>query len=180
MLHEVIFAATWQCNVGYTAMQGRRKLRKVGGARLWGALFKKKGHLIIFFGWPPPRRQKNFGQCTILGVKKFFRTYRFSLILTNFSGNTYKFSGYIGIFHRNFNIFPEITYIEVFKRALWLKKGILMNSNELCNQKKGTCQNLGGLAPPGPPVPTPLQPCYSEKKIVADCKRLPIFSDFAI
>jgi hypothetical protein len=24
---------------------------------------------------PPPRRQKIFGQCTILGVKKFFRTY---------------------------------------------------------------------------------------------------------
>ena len=25
---------------------------------------------------PPPRRQKNFGQCTILGVQKFFRTYK--------------------------------------------------------------------------------------------------------
>jgi hypothetical protein len=35
-------------------MQGRRKLRKVGGARLRGALFGKKGHLKIIFGDLPP------------------------------------------------------------------------------------------------------------------------------
>ena len=27
---------------------------------------------IIFDDLPPPRRQKNFGQCTILGVQNFF------------------------------------------------------------------------------------------------------------
>jgi hypothetical protein len=30
---------------------------------------------INFGDLSPPRRQKNFGQCTILGVRKFFRTY---------------------------------------------------------------------------------------------------------
>ena len=30
----------------------------------------------INFGVPPPRRQINFGQCTILGVQKIFRTYK--------------------------------------------------------------------------------------------------------
>jgi hypothetical protein len=33
-------------------------------------------YLKIFFGdHPPPVAKKIFGQCTILGVKKFFRTY---------------------------------------------------------------------------------------------------------
>jgi hypothetical protein len=40
---------------------------------------------IIFDDHPPPHRQKNFGQCTILGVQKFFRTYQnFSRHNTNF------------------------------------------------------------------------------------------------
>jgi hypothetical protein len=64
---------------GLSYKQGRRKLRKVGGAAgLEGHFSEKKGHLKIIFGDlsppPSPHRQKNFGQCTILGVKKIFRT----------------------------------------------------------------------------------------------------------
>jgi hypothetical protein len=33
------------------------------------------GPPLLHFGDFPPRRQKIFGQCTILGAKKFFRTY---------------------------------------------------------------------------------------------------------
>jgi hypothetical protein len=48
---------------------------------------------IIFDDLPPPRRQKNFGQCTILGVQKFFVTY-------------YKFSK----IHKIYIIFPIFLY----------------------------------------------------------------------
>ena len=59
----------------------------------------------------------------------------------------------------NFNIFPEITYIEVFKRALWLKKAILMNffpgKKGHFATKKRALPKLGG---PGPPAPRFLRP----------------------
>ena len=73
------------------------------------------------------------------------------------------------IFQRKEKHFPEITYIQVFKSALWAKNAILMTFSRkkraLCSRKKGTWRNLGG-GPPGPPVPTPLhlgdkiQPLY--------------------
>ena len=52
--------------------------------KIFGPLLK------IFFRRPPPVAKKIFGQCTILGVKKFFRTYHnFSERRKIFSGNTY-------------------------------------------------------------------------------------------
>jgi hypothetical protein len=48
-----------------------------------------------YFLRPPPHHQKIFGQCTILGVKKFFRTYQnFSRHKKNFPDDN-KFSPFI-------------------------------------------------------------------------------------
>ena len=61
--------------------------------------------LAKFFGDLPPR-QKNFGHCTILGVKNFFRTsQKFSLHKKNFPGIT-KFSPFTNFFFLN----PKIWY----------------------------------------------------------------------
>jgi hypothetical protein len=58
--------------------------------------------------------------------------------------------------------FPKITYIEVFKSALWVKNSILIKffhgKKGTLQPKKGHLPKLGGARPPlAPPVPTPLR-----------------------
>ena len=56
------------------------------------------------FRRPPPRRQKNFGQCTILGVQIFFGH-------TKIFRQSYKFSPYYDIFQKIDRICPIFFYI---------------------------------------------------------------------
>ena len=149
--------------------QGRRKLRKVGGGRLWGALFEKKRALKNFFGmtsppFPPPVAKKILVSVPFWGSKKF-------------SGHTTVFTKHEKNFPEIHKNFPHIWYFSPKLKHFsgnniyWsFQKGTLAkkcNFNEffsrkkraLCNRKKGTCQNLGGLAPHAPPrflCPCPL------------------------
>ena len=89
--------------------------------------------------------QKNFPDIPhfFLHMKKCFRIYR-------------KILGKYDIFRGKEKSFPEITYIQVFKSALWAKNAILMTflkqEKALCSRKKSTWKNLGAW-PPGSYAP---------------------------
>jgi hypothetical protein len=75
-----------------------------------------------------PDIPKNVSGCTT-----FFPKYE-----KNFPDMPKKFSGYMIFFTEMNKNFPEITYIQVFKSALWAKNAILMT---FFTQEKGTWQS---------------------------------------
>ena len=145
--------------------QGCRKLRKVGGAKLWGALFEKKGHLKIFF-WvnsPPPPPPTPPPVAKKISVSVPFRGSK------HFSGNTTVFPKNEQIFLKIPKNFPHIWYFSPklkhfsgnnidwsFQKCALGKK---CNFNEIFSRrKKGTLQpkkghlpKLGGAWRPWPP-----------------------------
>jgi hypothetical protein len=63
--------ATFKC------IHGRTGRKKLGGRKEICLTFSDNARPVsktFFWRPPPPRRQKIFGQCTILGVQKFFWT----------------------------------------------------------------------------------------------------------
>ena len=107
--------------------------------------------------------QKNFQDIPhfFVNMKKIFRIFQgFSRIYEIFPGN-----------EKNF---PEITYIQVFKSALWAKNAILMT---IFNARKGHLapgkRALGktwGACPP--PVPTPLLAPFYRPFCTSDVREL--------
>ena len=154
----------------YTFRQGRRKLLKVGGAaEVLKRTFQKKrapknyvremlatggvwgvgGHLKKLFR----TYRKNFPDKPhfFLHTKKCFRTYR-------------KILRKCDIFPGKEKIFPEITYIQVFKSALWAKNAILMTfftQEKALLPKKEHLAKLGGLATRF------LRPCFWQRRPAA-------------
>jgi hypothetical protein len=101
----------------------------------------------INFGDLPPRRQKNFGQCTILGVQKFFRNYN-KPILPNCEANIARLhlfdqqtGGFLAFSLFNFPLFARLMLN-------------ICPTFRLCNLLGG-----GQLPPPAPPPSrTPMVP----------------------
>jgi hypothetical protein len=101
---------------------------------------------IILTTFPPPRRQKNFGQCTILGVQKFFghtkifRNILIFSILWNFPQNWQNLS----------HFFMISQYCPTVERIL---------ADWLCLPNK--LGGGGGGGGGGAGAPRPVRPCFT-------------------
>jgi hypothetical protein len=127
---------------------GRTERKKLGGrkqicptfpdfARLFPKIFSGD---YLFWRPPPPRRQKNFGQCTILGVKNFF-------------GHTKIFRNIILIF-QILRTFPQ--NLQNWSHFFYTKP-ILPDCRANIARLALFAQQTGGAgAPPAPPPGTPM------------------------
>ena len=101
----------------------------------------------------PPRRKKNLGQCTILGVQNFSD-------IPNFFETSNKFSRYHKISHKINTISHKINTIShkidrIFP-IFFYNKPILPDCGANIARLALFAQQTGGLAPPAPPPGTPM------------------------
>ena len=134
-------------NVAYS--HGRTGRKKLGGRKQICPTFRIlpdkcqkifPERIYLYDLPPPPRRQKNFGQCTILGVQKFF-------------GHTKIFRNIILIFPMLWNFPKKWQNLSHF----FYIKPILPDCRANIARLAWFAQQTGGAgAPPAPPPGTPM------------------------